>query len=209
MKKENALPKTDSTNSRTERQESTSLLSCDALWSRLETGPKARMTFVDSNLAKNLAFQIRSMRDCKNWNQEQLADRVQMNQNAISRLENPFYGKPTLTTLKRIAAVFDVALMVRFVPFGQLVHWVSGTPFLDKGLSPESMAVPSFADEKRCNVADAAKVTAQDKRSFPVKMLPGNAGILEFGASGSGLAQPAVKVAGGGEGQIISKRACK
>jgi len=149
------------------------------------------MTFVNSNLAKNLAFQIRSMRDCKNWNQDELAERVEMNQNAISRLENPFYGKPTLTTLKRIAAVFDVGLMVRFVPFGQLVHWVSGTPFLDKGLSPESMAVPSFADEKR------------------VKMLPGNTGILEFGASGSGLAQPAVKVAGGGEGQIISKRACK
>jgi transcriptional regulator with XRE-family HTH domain len=173
------------------------------------------MTFVDSNLAKNLAFQIRSMRDCKNWNQEQLADRVQMNQNAISRLENPFYGKPTLTTLKRIAAVFDVALMVRFVPFGQLVNWVSGTPFIDKGLSPESIAVPSFAEEKRCNMATAAEVKAakviavQDEWPSTVKMLPGNAGILEFGASGSGLAQPTVKMAGGGEGQIISKRACK
>jgi len=71
-----------------------------------------------------------------------------MTQNAISRLENPYYGKATLTTLKRIAAIFDVALIVQFVPFSQLVNRVSGTPYVEHGLSPESMNVSSFEEEK-------------------------------------------------------------
>ncbi len=89
------------------------------------------------------------MRDQTDWTQEQLAEKVGTNQNAISRLENPNYGKATITTLKRIASVFDVALVVRFVPFSQLVDWVSGTPFLDRGLSSESLTVPSFEKENR------------------------------------------------------------
>jgi transcriptional regulator with XRE-family HTH domain len=87
------------------------------------------------------------MRDREKLSQEQLAEIAGMNQNAISRLENPFYGRPTITTLKRIAAVLDVALVVRFVPFSRLVDWVSGTPFVDSGLSMESTAVPSFGQE--------------------------------------------------------------
>ena len=70
-----------------------------------------------------------------------------MNQNAISRLESPRYGRATIGTLKRLAAAFDVALAVRFVPFSHLVNWVSGTPFVEYGLSTESLAVPSFDEE--------------------------------------------------------------
>jgi len=73
---------------------------------------------------------------------------VGMNQNAIHRLESPEYGKATLTTLKRLAAAFDVALIVRFVPFSQLINWISGTPFVDKGLSSGSLAVPSYNEER-------------------------------------------------------------
>jgi transcriptional regulator with XRE-family HTH domain len=72
---------------------------------------------------------------------------VGMNQNAISRLESEWYGRPTISTLKRLAAALDVALVVRFVPFSQLIDWVSGTPFVDSGLSTSSLAVPSFAEE--------------------------------------------------------------
>jgi transcriptional regulator with XRE-family HTH domain len=88
------------------------------------------------------------MRDQRGWSQQQLAKEVGMNQNAISRLENPSYGKATITTLKRLAAIFDVAVVVRFVPFSQLVDWVSGTTFEDKGLSSESLAVPNFSQEE-------------------------------------------------------------
>jgi hypothetical protein len=71
-----------------------------------------------------------------------------MGQNNLSRLENPDYGKHTVSSLKRIADALDVALVVRFVPFSQYVDWVSSTPHLDEGISPVAMAVPSFEDEE-------------------------------------------------------------
>jgi len=78
-----------------------------------------------------------------------LADKIGSNQNAIYRAENPNYGKQTITTLKKIAAAFDVALVVRFVPFSELVDWVSGTPRTIKGLSTEALNVENFAGEER------------------------------------------------------------
>jgi len=136
-----------SMNSFEEKRQSTDFASRKGLWSRLRRGLEARTRFVESHLSKNLAFQIRILRDQERSSQEELAKRVGMNQNAISRLENPSYGKATLTTLKRIASAFDVALVVRFVTFGQLVDWVSDTPFLDKGLSSHSLGVLNFAQE--------------------------------------------------------------
>ena len=83
-----------------------------------------------------------------------------MTQNAISRLESLHYGKATLTTLKRLAAAFDVALVVRFVPFSELVDWVSATPRLTNGLTTEAMAVPSFAMEEEHGTLQNARTTA-------------------------------------------------
>lgn len=146
---ENVSPRKGSTASSETKPEPTNLSSRDALISRLERGPEARAKFVDSSVNKHLAFQLRTMRDEKGWSQQETAERAKMTQNVISRLENPFYGKATLTTLKRIAATHDVALMVTFVPFSQLVDWVSGTPYVEQGLRPESMHIPTFEQETR------------------------------------------------------------
>ena len=147
IQKGKVLGNGDSMKSLEEKRQSTNLMSSKSLWSRLRRGLEARSRFVESHLNKNLAFQIRIMRDQAKWSQEKLAETVGMNQNAISRLENPGYGKATLTTLKRIASAFDVALIVRFVPYSQLVSWVSGTPFLNIGLSSESLGVLNFSQE--------------------------------------------------------------
>jgi transcriptional regulator with XRE-family HTH domain len=112
-----------------------------------------------------LAFQIRSLRDREEWSQGQLAEKVGMNQNAISRLENPNYGKATITTLKRIAAAFDVGLVIRFVPFSQMVDWVSGTSHIDEGLSPDSLRVPSFDEELAPIHRDLGSVEGETKES--------------------------------------------
>ena len=47
-----------------------------------------------------------------------------------------------------MARAYDVALVVRFVPFSQFTDWVSGTPFLDRGISSNSLRVPSFEEEQ-------------------------------------------------------------
>jgi transcriptional regulator with XRE-family HTH domain len=70
-----------------------------------------------------------------------------MNQNAISRLESPKRGRPTISTLKRLAGALDVALVVRFIPFSQYAKWYSGIPYVERGLSTESLAAPNFKEE--------------------------------------------------------------
>lgn len=101
----------------------------------------ARERFVESHSAKAIGFQIRAMRRTKDWTQEQLAETSGMTQNMISRLESPEYGRPSVTTLRRIASAFDVALAVRFVPFSELAEWVAT-------LSPDRMNVRPFGNDK-------------------------------------------------------------
>ncbi len=80
------------------------LNSIEHLLSRIERNPKARIDFVASHVDKGIAYQIRALRDRQGLSQEKLADMVGMNQNAISRLESPERGRPTITTLKRLAS---------------------------------------------------------------------------------------------------------
>jgi transcriptional regulator with XRE-family HTH domain len=162
--------KDDSARSFVEKPESTDLISDQTLWSRLQRGLKTRTRFVDSHLAKNLAFQIRGMREIRRWSQQDLAQKTGMTQNAISRLENPFYGKATITTLKRIAAACDVALVVRFAPFSQLVKWATGATFEDHGLSMESTMVPSFVQEDAVSGSTLGTVVIADRQHYSINV---------------------------------------
>jgi transcriptional regulator with XRE-family HTH domain len=143
------------------------LISRKTLIDRLRRSNVARKQLVESHLAKTIAYQIRATRDRLGWSQERFAQEVGMNQNAISRLESPNYGKPTLTTLKRVAAALDVALIVRLVPFSEFVDWISGTLHTVPGLSTEALAVPAFDVEEAdgafllANAAAAATQTSQ------------------------------------------------
>jgi transcriptional regulator with XRE-family HTH domain len=134
------------------------------LLKRLTRSLSSRIRFVDSHISKGIAFQIQALRDKEGWTQQQLADKLGTNQNAVYRLENPNYGKQTITTLKKVAAIFDVALIVRFVPYGRLVDWVTGNPFVDNGLSANSLAVPNFSEELKLplgQVPETINVAAQ------------------------------------------------
>ena len=132
-----------------------SLSSKASLVQRMRRGKKPRQQFVESHLTKTLAYQIRATRESLHLSQSDLAELVATNQNAIYRLESPSYGRPTLTTLKRIAAAMDVALIVRLVPFSELVDWVSGTPRVNRGIATGALAVPDFQQEEQDGVFDA------------------------------------------------------
>ncbi len=103
---------------------------------------KHREGFVSATVDQTIPFQIRAMRLSKNrnWTQEELAQRTGMKQERISTCENPNYGNFSLRTLKQIAAAFDVALIVRFAPFSELVEW-------EINISSKSLEVPSFEQE--------------------------------------------------------------
>ena len=60
----------------------------------------------------------------------------------IARLENPDYGKFSLSTLLKLASAFDVALLIRFVAFGELLERT-------RDLSPAGLNAASFRDDAR------------------------------------------------------------
>jgi transcriptional regulator with XRE-family HTH domain len=170
------------------------LTSKTGLIARLKRGNAARQRFSESHVDKTIAHQIRAIRDSLGWSQERLAEEVGMNQNAISRLESPDYGKPTISTLKRLAAAFDVSLIVRFAPFSEIVDWVSGTPRLNEGLTTESLAVPTFAQEE-----------AQGVFSESLSALPINFAEMMRGADSASARQQVEMTSFHSTGQLIKQ----
>jgi transcriptional regulator with XRE-family HTH domain len=100
-----------------------------------------RDAFISSQININLPFQIRALREKREWTQGKLAKRARMLQPRISAMETPGKGNLKLETLQRIASAFDVGLIVRFIPFSEMVAWV-------EGFSPDSFKVPSFEEDR-------------------------------------------------------------
>ncbi len=101
--------------------------------------------FVEGHVRTGLAYQIRALREARNWSQEELGKRLGTSQSVVARLENPDYGKFSLTTLLKLASTFDVALDVRFTGFGELLETT-------RDLSPAALNAPSFDDDKGLGV---------------------------------------------------------
>jgi len=118
--------------------------------------PEYRHQFVEEEINVGLAFQIRALRNRQKLTQDELAKLLGGKQSLVSSWENPNYGKYTLGTLKDLAKAFDVALLVRFVPFSKLVDWTAN-------LTQESIAPPSFKEEEQYSIMAAAA-----RASFPM-----------------------------------------
>ncbi|MGB6837009.1 MAG: helix-turn-helix transcriptional regulator [Dehalococcoidia bacterium] len=108
------------------------------VWKSLEDEEYRREFNLD--IDTGLAFQIKMLREKNGWTQEQLAQRAGSKQETICQWENPNYGRYTLMSLKTLAVTFDVGLMVRFVPFSELVNW-------NTTLTPQRIAPPGFTEE--------------------------------------------------------------
>jgi len=117
-----------------------------------------------------LAFQTKLMRENRGWTQGELGQRAGgIKQEFVSQLENPDYGRHSLTTLKKLAAAFDVGLIVRFAPFSELVDWMVD-------LTPAKLTPPSYEEEARqMSFAEAQGspsewlVTAMDGPTTPTR----------------------------------------
>jgi len=99
-----------------------------------------RDAYVAEHVRTGTPHQIRILREQREWTQGELGRRSGKPQNVISRLEDPNYGKLTIQSLLDLASAFDVALIIKFVPFSRLMGE------LEK-LSPESLEVPSFSQD--------------------------------------------------------------
>lgn len=106
------------------------------LWEKMRDKPY-RDTFVAAHLSTNIAAQLQTIREQRGWSKKLLAQKAGMSPSRITVMEDPSYERFTLSTLKRLASAFDVALIARFTPFSDLVDWVAE-------LSPEKLEASEF-----------------------------------------------------------------
>ncbi len=99
------------------------------------SNPDVRHLYLDSSIRHMLAMQLRSMREARHWSQAEVGEKAGgMKQSAIARIEDPEYNSMSLSSLKRLAKAFDVALIVRFAPFSEFISWT--TQLDEKRLTP-------------------------------------------------------------------------
>jgi transcriptional regulator with XRE-family HTH domain len=104
------------------------------------TDANYREAFISEEIDIGLPMQLRAMREDRGWNQKYVAEKMETRQPRFSVMERPGYGNFSLNTLKRLAAIFNVGLIVSFVPFSEVIEFTSS-------FSRKRLAIPSFADE--------------------------------------------------------------
>lgn len=110
---------------------------------RLES-KEFRDALVDAEIANGVAFQLKVMQRERGWTQQELAERAGTAQPLISKYLGG-YERYSLQTLKKLASALDVALIVRFAPFSELVEWSTD-------LTPERLAPLSFSQENQTQI---------------------------------------------------------
>jgi transcriptional regulator with XRE-family HTH domain len=104
------------------------------------TDKEYRDAFVSEEIDTGLPMQIHEMRESRGWKQNEVAEKIGTRQPRFSVMEKPGYGNFSLNTLKKLASVFDVGLIVSFVPFSEMIDFT-------ESLSHKRLAAPGFVDE--------------------------------------------------------------
>jgi len=140
-----------------------------------------RDAFVSAHIDTGIPFQVRALREHRGFTQKELAERAGMKQERISAIENPNYKNAfTLSTLKRLASAFDIALIVRFAPISQLVDW-------ELKLSPESLRAVSFNEDPCFRVTkETAQQECNTASSQPESLISSFVGSGGFRLGGEG-----------------------
>ncbi|MDO8369605.1 MAG: helix-turn-helix transcriptional regulator [Candidatus Nitrotoga sp.] len=99
-----------------------------------------RHLYMNAAIEQGVAWQIKNNRERRHLSQKALANCISTKQSAISRAEDPSYGRHNLETLVKIANAFDCALQVRFVPYSQLAED-------SDDLSPDALYAKSYSEE--------------------------------------------------------------
>ncbi len=92
----------------------------------------------ESNLKSNLGTKIKSLRESFNYTQEQFAEKIELERDTISKIEN---GKrfPSCKTLEKIATVFNIkySSLFDFENFDNTVNFNNAITVETQNLSPK------------------------------------------------------------------------
>jgi transcriptional regulator with XRE-family HTH domain len=92
--------------------------------SKLLSDIDVRTAYIRAKLGTLVPAQIRAVRLKSDMpRQLDLAKEAQLHQSRISMFETPGAANVTLETLSRLAAAFKVGLVVKFVPFSDMLQW--------------------------------------------------------------------------------------
>lgn len=140
---------------------------------RMTKSATARDAYVQAEVVTALAHQIRAIRMQRDWSQADLARKMGTTQAAVSRLEDPSYGRMSIKTLLDLSRVFDTGLRVQFVSLVTMLH----ETFKPRA---ELREVPSFEEEAPLvgfySMNSAAPLIANDIKPTSVvhiKLQPG------------------------------------
>jgi transcriptional regulator with XRE-family HTH domain len=84
--------------------------------------PEARNDYAEFLGDSWIALQIKALRLQRNMSQKDLAQKAGMKQSRISAMEQATYSQWSVSTLRRLARAFDLALVVSFESFGTLLE---------------------------------------------------------------------------------------
>src|ERR1700677_2266844 len=99
-----------------------------------------RHSYAEECLNTMIATQIKVLREQRELTQSAWAKRAEMLQPRLSVMEDADYSRWSVSTLKRLARAFDVALSVRFEAFSDVI--------LDfEEMTKETLSRPSFKDD--------------------------------------------------------------
>lgn len=94
---------------------------------KLKTDRKARESYINAKVSTLVPSQIKSLRlKSSTPKQTALAKAAGTYQSRLSDLERPGEANMTLETLAWIASVHKVGLVVKFVPFSEMLAWENG-----------------------------------------------------------------------------------
>jgi len=142
-----------------------------------------RDVYCDEFLNATIATQIKVLREQRGLTQAQLAELSGMKQSRIATMEDINYSSWTISTLRKLAMAFDVALSVRFEGFGEKLKQIAS-------FSRESLEKPSFDNDPIVQVIEQGEVdmlsaarteilTTVDSSPYPI--LPTNQVGTTFG----------------------------
>lgn len=97
-----------------------------SLIDKLQSDFKARAGYIQAKVGTLVPSQIRALRlKSEMPRQPDLAREAEMHQSRISMLETAG-ANPTIGTLSAVAAALKVGLIVKFVPFSEMLAWENG-----------------------------------------------------------------------------------
>ena len=158
---------------------------------RLLNNQNSRAAYVRAKLSVLVPFQIRALR-MKSVNppmprQSDLARETGLHQSRISMFETPGAANVTLETLANIAAGLKVGLIVKFVPFSEMLHWENSYSQDTFDVSPRLEEDEAFLNPNACTPAEsdgmAAATSGLGAEDFAFAIKKGPASVPEMACS--------------------------